>query len=110
MSGFQLSFADHEVHTPGDSPYVLVAMNPAALKVNLRDVQPGGIIVVNEDEFNEANLAKAGYAANPLDQRRAVRLSRDSRGHDAAERGGRAAFAACRARTPRGARTSSPWA
>ena len=66
VSGFQLSFADHEVHTPGDSPYVLIAMNPAALKVNLREVQPGGILVVNEDEFNEANLAKAGYAANPL--------------------------------------------
>src|SRR5271157_5055057 len=41
VSGFQLSFADHEVHTPGDSPYVLIAMNPAALKVNLREVQPG---------------------------------------------------------------------
>ena len=66
VSGFQLSFADHAVHTPGDSPYVLVAMNPAALKVNLRDVQPGGILIVNEDEFTEANLAKAGYAANPL--------------------------------------------
>ena len=66
MSGFQLTFADHEVHTPGDSPYALVAMNPAALKVNLRDVQPGGILIVNEDEFTEANLAKAGYAANPL--------------------------------------------
>jgi 2-oxoglutarate ferredoxin oxidoreductase subunit alpha len=66
VSGFQLSFADHEVHTPGDSPYVLVAMNPAALKVNLREVQPGGILIVNEDEFNEANLTKAGYAANPL--------------------------------------------
>ena len=66
VSGFQLSFADHEVHTAGDSPYVLVAMNPAALKVNLRDVQPGGILVVNEDEFTEGNLAKAGYAANPL--------------------------------------------
>ena len=66
VSGFQLSFADHEVHTPGDSPYVLIAMNPAALKVNLREVQPGGILVVNEDEFTEANLAKAGYAANPL--------------------------------------------
>lgn len=66
VSGFQLSFADHAVHTPGDSPYVLVAMNPAALKVNLRDVQPGGILIVNEDEFTEANLTKAGYAANPL--------------------------------------------
>ncbi|MEI8371641.1 MAG: 2-oxoacid:acceptor oxidoreductase subunit alpha [Planctomycetota bacterium] len=66
VSGFQLSFADYEVHTPGDSPYVLIAMNPAALKVNLREVQPGGILVINEDEFNEANLAKAGYTANPL--------------------------------------------
>jgi 2-oxoglutarate ferredoxin oxidoreductase subunit alpha len=66
VSGFQLSFADYEVHTPGDLPYVLVAMNPAALKVNLRDLQPGGIVIVNEDEFNEINLAKAAYAANPL--------------------------------------------
>ena len=66
VSGFQLSFADHEVRTPGDSPYVLIAMNPAALKVNLPDLQPGGIIIVNEDEFTPANLAKAGYAANPL--------------------------------------------
>ena len=65
VSGFQLSFADYEVHTPGDSPYVLIAMNPAALKVNLREVQPGGILVVNEDEFTEANLAKAGYAVQP---------------------------------------------
>jgi 2-oxoglutarate ferredoxin oxidoreductase subunit alpha len=66
VSGFQLSFADHALHTPGDSPYVLVAMNPAALKVNLRDVQPGGILIVNEDEFTEANLTKACYPANPL--------------------------------------------
>jgi 2-oxoglutarate/2-oxoacid ferredoxin oxidoreductase subunit alpha len=67
VSGFQLNFADYEVHTPGDSPYVLIAMNPAALKVSLADVQPGGIIVVNEDEFTSANLAKAQYASNPLD-------------------------------------------
>jgi 2-oxoglutarate ferredoxin oxidoreductase subunit alpha len=66
VSGFQLSFADHAVHTPGDSPFVLVAMNPAALKVNLRDVQPGGILIVNEDEFTEANLTKAAYPVNPL--------------------------------------------
>ena len=66
VSGFQLNFADYEVHTPGDSPYVLIAMNPAALKVSLPDVQPGGIIVVNEDEFTAANLAKAQYASNPL--------------------------------------------
>ncbi len=67
VSGFQLNFADYEVHTPGDSPYVLIAMNPAALKVSLPEVQPGGIIVVNEDEFTAANLAKAQYAANPLE-------------------------------------------
>ena len=66
VSGFQLSFADHAVHTPGDSPYVLVAMNPAALKVNLADLQPGGIIIANEDEFTEAGLEKARYASNPL--------------------------------------------
>ncbi len=66
MSGFQLNFADHEVRTPGDSPYVLIAMNPAALKVSLSDLQPGGIIVVNEDEFTPANLSKAAYASNPL--------------------------------------------
>ena len=66
VSGFQLSFGDHEIRTPGDSPYVLVAMNPAALKVSLPDLQPGGIIIVNEDEFTPNNLAKAGYASNPL--------------------------------------------
>lgn len=66
VSGFQLNFADHEVHTPGDSPFVLVAMNPAALKVNLPDLQPGGIIIANEDEFTEGNLEKARYAVNPL--------------------------------------------
>jgi 2-oxoglutarate/2-oxoacid ferredoxin oxidoreductase subunit alpha len=66
VSGFQLNFADYEVRTPGDSPYVLIAMNPAALKVSLPDLQPGGILVVNEDEFTAANLSKAGYASNPL--------------------------------------------
>ena len=67
VSGFQLSFGDDEVRTPGDSPYVLIAMNPAALKVNLPELQPGGILIVNEDEFTPGNLAKAGYAANPLE-------------------------------------------
>lgn len=67
VSGFQLCFADEDVTTPGDAPYVLVAMNPAALKVNVRDIEPGGIIVVNEDEFNAKNLQKAGYASNPLE-------------------------------------------
>ncbi len=67
VSGYQLSFADDEVTTPGDAPYVLVAMNPAALKVNLRELEPGGIVVANEDEFTPKNLAKAGYDANPLE-------------------------------------------
>jgi 2-oxoglutarate ferredoxin oxidoreductase subunit alpha len=67
VSGYQLSFADEEVPTPGDATFVLVAMNPAALKVNLEDLQPGGIIVANADAFTAENLAKAGYASNPLE-------------------------------------------
>ena len=55
-----------DIHTPGDRPDVLVAMNPAALKVNLRDLVPGGGIIVNTDAFNDINLRKAGYAEDPL--------------------------------------------
>ncbi len=66
VSGFQLAFADRDVFTPGDAPYVLFAMNPAALKVNLPDLMAGGIVLVNEDEFTAANLEKADYEANPL--------------------------------------------
>ena len=67
VSGFQVSFSSTEIYTPGDAPDVLVAMNPAALKTNIADLPRGGILVVNEDEFNETNLKKAAYAANPLD-------------------------------------------
>jgi 2-oxoglutarate ferredoxin oxidoreductase subunit alpha len=67
VSGFQLHFADHDILTPGDQPNVLVAMNPAALKTNLMDLPKGGTLIVNSDAFNERNLSKAGYAANPLD-------------------------------------------
>jgi 2-oxoglutarate ferredoxin oxidoreductase subunit alpha len=67
VSGFQISFSSTDIHTPGDAPDVLVAMNPAALKANLGDVPPGGSIVVNEDAFTGPNLAKAGYVENPLD-------------------------------------------
>ena len=67
VSGFQISFSSSEIHTPGDQPDVLVAMNPAALKTNVGDVPPGGAIVVNEDAFTKPNLAKAGYASNPLE-------------------------------------------
>ncbi|MCU0483071.1 MAG: 2-oxoacid:acceptor oxidoreductase subunit alpha [Chloroflexi bacterium] len=66
VSGFQISFAASNIHTPGDAPDVLVAMNPAALRVNLLDLPAGGAIIVNSDAFVPANLAKAGYEANPL--------------------------------------------
>src|SRR5947207_7943587 len=67
VSGFQLHFADHDILTPGDQPDVLVAMNPAALKTNLRDLPKGGTLIVDTDAFNERNLKKAGYASNPID-------------------------------------------
>jgi 2-oxoglutarate ferredoxin oxidoreductase subunit alpha len=67
VSSFQLHFADHDVLTPGDAPDVLVAMNPAALKANLRDLPRGATIIADIDEFTARNLAKVGYAANPLE-------------------------------------------
>lgn len=67
VSNFQVSFSEHQIHTPGDAPDVLVAMNPAALKVNLRDLTRGGTIIVNSDSFTAANLKKAGYESNPLE-------------------------------------------
>jgi 2-oxoglutarate/2-oxoacid ferredoxin oxidoreductase subunit alpha len=67
VSGFQLNFSNHDIRTPGDEPNVLVAMNPAALKVNIADLEPGGILILNTDAFNENNLKKAGYQTNPLD-------------------------------------------
>ncbi len=67
VSAFQLHFADHDIMTPGDRPDVLVAMNPAALKANVRDLHPGADIIVNTDEFTKRNLTKVGYDANPLD-------------------------------------------
>ncbi|WP_168583862.1 2-oxoacid:acceptor oxidoreductase subunit alpha [Gephyromycinifex aptenodytis] len=67
VSSFQLHFADHDVLTPGDAPDVLVAMNPAALKANLRDLPRGGTIIVNTDEFTKRNLAKVGYTQSPVD-------------------------------------------
>src|ERR1051325_9620456 len=67
VSAFQIHFASRDILTPGDHPNVLVAMNPAALKTNLRALEKGGAIVVNEDAFNDNYLRKAGYAAYPLD-------------------------------------------
>ncbi|MEL6187724.1 MAG: 2-oxoacid:acceptor oxidoreductase family protein, partial [Myxococcota bacterium] len=67
VSGFQLNFAAKDIYTPGDSPDVLVAMNPAALRVNLTDLKDGGILIVNSDAFTAQNLDKAGYEGNPLE-------------------------------------------
>jgi 2-oxoglutarate/2-oxoacid ferredoxin oxidoreductase subunit alpha len=67
VSAFQIHFASREILTPGGQPNVLVAMNPAALKVNLPELERGGIIVVNEDGFTKANLRKAAYETNPLE-------------------------------------------
>ena len=66
MSAFQISFASEDIHTPGDAPDVLVALNPAALKAHLEDIPQGGTLIVNEDAFTSQNLAKAGYESNPL--------------------------------------------
>ena len=67
VSGFQLHFSSYDIRTPGDQPDVLVAMNPAALKVNLADVPEGGTLIINTDEFTKENLEKAKYQANPLE-------------------------------------------
>ena len=67
VSGFQIQFASEAVYTPGDAPDVLIAMNPAALKANLGDLQSGGVIIVNADSFKEQDLRKAGYEKNPLE-------------------------------------------
>ena len=67
VSGFQLNFSNHDIRTPGDQPNVLVAMNPAALKVNLSDLEPGGLLIVNEDAFDKTGLEKAAYEVSPLE-------------------------------------------
>lgn len=67
VSGFQVRFAAKDIHTPGDRPDVLVAMNPAALKVNLEDLKEGGLLIVNSGNFGARDLAKAHYDVNPLD-------------------------------------------
>jgi 2-oxoglutarate ferredoxin oxidoreductase subunit alpha len=66
VSGYQISFSSHDIKTPGDQPNVLVAMNPAALKTNIADLEEGGSLIVDTDAFTDGNLAKAGYKTNPL--------------------------------------------
>src|SRR5437868_9986678 len=66
VSGYQIQFAAHEVYSPGDQPDTLVAMNPAALKVHLPDLKRGGLLIVNEASFKQADLDRAGWDSNPL--------------------------------------------
>src|SRR5689334_1748387 len=67
VSGFQVHFSSTDITTPGDAPDVLVAMNPAALKVNIADLKPNGILIVNSTAFKGKNLEYAGYETNPLE-------------------------------------------
>ena len=67
VSGYQINFSSEDIFTPGDAPDVLVAMNPAALKTNLRDLRPNGLLIVNTDAFKKSDLKKAGYEVNPLE-------------------------------------------
>src|SRR6266436_537754 len=67
VSSFQLQFGSRRVYTPGDRLDCLVAMNPAALKVHLRDLKDGGLLVLNTNAFEKKNLDRAGYRENPMD-------------------------------------------
>jgi len=67
VSGFQLHFSSSDVYTPGDNPDVLIAMNPAALKINIKDIKPDAIIIVNKDAFDLRNNQMAGFESDPLE-------------------------------------------
>src|SRR5260370_3921109 len=67
VSGFQVQFSSSDVYTPGDAVDVLVAMNPAALKMNIKDLKKNGILIVNSDSFSENDLRKAHQITNPLE-------------------------------------------
>ncbi len=67
VSGFQINFSSHRIHTPGDKVDALIAMNPAALRVNVADLLDGGLLIVNSDEFSQTNLTRAKFDSNPLD-------------------------------------------
>ncbi len=88
VSSFQLHFADHDILTPGDAPDVLVAMNPAALKANLKDLPRGMDLIVNTDEFTKRNLVKVGYEQQPARGRLARRLQAAPGAADLADRQG----------------------
>ena len=80
VSAFQISFSNQSIHTPGDQPDALVAMNPAALKVYLPKLAPKGIVIADRNAFTSANLKKAGYESNPLED---TQVARDFRLHAA---------------------------
>ena len=67
VSGFQVHFSSKEIHTPGDAPQVLVAMNPAALVANIKDLKKGGLLIVNTEKFIEREWQKADLTSNPLE-------------------------------------------
>jgi 2-oxoglutarate ferredoxin oxidoreductase subunit alpha len=77
VSAFQINFGSAAIETAGDAPDVLIAMNPAALKVNVDALKPGGLIIADEGEFGARNLAKAGYEANPLEDGSLAKLAGD---------------------------------
>lgn len=66
VSGFQIHFSSRDIRTPADEPDVLVAFNPAALRANIADLRPGGMVIVNVDAFTKRNVERAGYTADPL--------------------------------------------
>ena len=108
VSSFQVSFSSYDIYTPGDAPDVLVAMNAAALKTSLPDLPKGGTIIANADEFNEANLKKAGYEENPLENNslssyRVIKVPISNLNQRALKDSGLTASRSS------GARTSSPW-
>jgi 2-oxoglutarate ferredoxin oxidoreductase subunit alpha len=70
VSGFQIHFSSRDVRTPADEPDVLVAFNPAALRANIADVRPGGMVIINSDAFTPRNVERAGYAEDPLPELR----------------------------------------
>ena len=88
VSSFQVNIADHDITTPGDEPNVLVAMNPAALMADLHRLEPGGTVIVNEDAFDERNLAKVGYSDEPARRRQPRQLSGVARADDQPHEGG----------------------
>jgi len=89
VSAFQLNFSSKEVFTPGDDLDVLVAMNPAALKANLDDLKPGGILIVDQEGFNEQNLKRAGFERSPSPTARSRRSTSSFRSTSRSSRSSR---------------------